>query len=61
MGRPFLLGGPRGHLGRQLPDVGVRVVAWGHARTFDQVAVTAETGAFRLTGMLETLSLAARY
>ena len=30
------------------------VIARGHTRTFDQLAVTAETESFRLTGMLET-------
>jgi S1-C subfamily serine protease len=41
-------------LGRQLPDAGAWVMARGHTRTFDQLAVTAETESFRLTGMLET-------
>ena len=50
-------------LSRQLPDGSARVMARGytdtfnqrgHIRTFDQVAVTAETETFRLTGTLET-------
>jgi hypothetical protein len=41
-------------LGRHLPGIGTRVMARGYTRTFDHEAVTAETEAFRLTGMLET-------
>lgn len=41
-------------LGRQLPVAGVWVTARGHTRTFDQLAVTAETESFRLSGVLET-------
>jgi hypothetical protein len=41
-------------LGRQLPDTGTPVMARGHTRTFSEVAVTAETESFRLTGTLET-------
>ena len=39
---------------RQFPDLGVRVMARGHTRTFDQLSVTPETETFRLTGTLET-------
>jgi Trypsin-like peptidase domain len=42
-------------LSRRFLDAGVRVMARGHTRTFDQLAVTAETESFRLTGTLETL------
>ena len=41
-------------LGRQFPDLGVRVIARGHTSTFDQLSVTPETETFRLTGTLET-------
>jgi Trypsin-like peptidase domain len=41
-------------LGRQFPGTGARVIARGHTRTFSQVAVTAETESFTLTGTLET-------
>jgi hypothetical protein len=41
-------------LGRHLPGIGTRVMARGYTRTFDHEAITAETEAFRLTGMLET-------
>jgi len=41
-------------LSMQLPGAGARVMARGYTRTFDQLAVTAETETFRLTGTLET-------
>lgn len=41
-------------LGRQFPGIDVRVMAHGYTQTFDQVAVTAETESFRLTGTLDT-------
>jgi len=41
-------------LSRQLPGAGARVMARGYTHTFDQVAVTAETETFHLTGTLET-------
>ena len=41
-------------LGGQLPDDGTPVSVRGHTRTFDGVAVTAETESFRLSGELET-------
>lgn len=41
-------------LASQLPELGARMMARGHTRSFDQLAVTAETESFRLTGTLET-------
>jgi Trypsin-like peptidase domain len=41
-------------LASQFPDLGVRVMTRGHTHIFDQLAVTAETESFRLTGTLET-------